>query len=1723
VSHRGIVTLGRSCRGDCVEPFAMETLEPRLLLSGSVVISEFMANNDNILADEDGEYRDWLELHNPSADSVNLDGWFLTDDPSLLDLWRLPAVTIPAGGFKVVFASDKDRDDPAGELHTDFKLDADGDYLALVHPDGMTVEYEYAPQFPRQVEDISYGVTFDPAAVETVVLVDEFSPARVRVPTDGGDGLTWTGGQAFDDSTWIDGSSAIGFETDPDGAASFEGYFLTDLEATMHETNGSAYMRIFVAYLNGVEIARANATDPMLYDSVASVSRADSLAATMTEFDVTASLGALNAGVNILAVHGLTSDPDNARFLISPELIVDLATGITDELAYFTTPSPGEDNVSGSLGLVEDTTFSVDRGFYNSPFDVEIDCDTDGAQIRYTLDGSTPTATHGAVYAGPIHIAGQTVLRAAAFKAGYQPSNVDTQTYIFIADVLTAPDVPADYPSTWNGDSYTRPGDYGMDPEIVNDPRYIDRMEDALRSLPTVSLVTDIANLFDPNTGIYIKATRDGMAYERPTSFEYFDADGDSLFQIDCGLRMRGGASRSQRTTPKHSFRLIFRDMYGAGKLNYPLFGDEAADSFDTIILRAGSNLSWPHHNNWPIYSENRIYAQYIRDQWAKATQLAMGWDSPHNNYAHLYINGIYWGLYNPGERPSAPYAAAYLGGDKEEYDVINSGEAIDGDMTAWNELINLGFQDMSIPANYQQMTEMLDVEAFADYMIINQFGGNIDWDHHNWHAYRNRNGGKWYFAMWDTEIIFVILHENQIDPDQFDNFDFSAGYFWGDNQHVLTRLWLQLLANDEFKTMYADRIHKHLFNDGLLTPDSIVESWNVLSEQIDSAIIAESARWGDYRRDVYYAGRTSPVDFNDDNILYDRDEEWIDERNRLMNTYFPQRTGIVIQQYKAFDVYPDLAAPTFNLNGSYQHGGPFDLGDTFSMTAASGTIVYTLDGADPRAVGGGISPTAVFYSAGTQIPLTRSTVVKARVYSGGQWSALNEAIYETAAAPPLQITEINYNPPAPTDDERAAGFVDNNDFEFIEIHNAGPQVDLRTVKLSVGVDFDFGAAGITTVAAGEYAVIVRNQAAFEARYGAGHNVVGQFNGRLDNAGERLLLTHGNDTPILHFNYDNSGSWPGRPDGKGATLELIDPAGDYNDSENWRSSAEYLGSPGAAGSGMTGEIVINEVLTHTDGEPTDSIELYNTTGAAVDIGGWRLSDTHLDYAKFRIPDGTILGAGEYIVFDEHDFNATGLTIDPNDDDPNDFALSGAYGDDVWLMEGDASGNILRFVDHVDFDAAANGESFGRWPNATGDLYPMSALSLGRANPGPRVGPVVISEVMYNPSGAGTAPLWSTTFDDGPDGFAYVANPFGTSHGLGGFGYWGAAEGATGGGVAALLNTMGAVPISGGWTRTMTCAQSGILSVSFAYQVETSESTSTDQYVQVMADIDGAWFGEADGLLRLDGDGGGGALSCSWQTATLQIPINSGSHTITLGGFIGGSVAFDYGWLRFDDVSMSVCGDSDDMEFLEVYNPTGQQVDLTEWRIRGGVDMNFDPGTTIPAGGRIVVLSFNPAKPENDSRVTAFRQTYGIDASVALVGGWDGRLSDNGESVSGVHPPSAGRYDRVRRRSALDPRIRRRLAAPLARRRLGSGSGQLGRRDGRPGRRSRQRTVGRLQLRRGRRPRRFRHPQTELGPDRHGHPGDRGCEQRPEHRSERFRRPQANVGRRRPGARRRRRD
>jgi hypothetical protein len=260
-----------------------------------------------------------------------------------------------------------------------------------------------------------------------------------------------------------------------------------------------------------------------------------------------------------------------------------------------------------------------------------------------------------------------------------------------------------------------------------------------------------------------------------------------------------------------------------------------------------------------------------------------------------------------------------------------------------------------------------IDPVSLCDYMLINFYGGNNDWDHHNWAAGRNRiNPGMGFtFFCWDSEKILENVNEN---------------YVTENNAQRPSGIFSRLMGNKEFRMLFADRVNLHLRNQGALTPGKAIHRWLRIADEIDTALVAESARWGDYRRDVH-SWSSGPY------LLYTLNDHWLPEKKRLLTAYFPARMDIVMNQLKSAGMIPSVEAPVFN-----RYGGTVDNDFRLTMTTNAGLMYYTTDGSDPRLTGGKVNPKALPYIE----PLKPRVVteVKARTKLGEEWSALTTATF---------------------------------------------------------------------------------------------------------------------------------------------------------------------------------------------------------------------------------------------------------------------------------------------------------------------------------------------------------------------------------------------------------------------------------------------------------------------------------------------------------------------------------------------------------------------------------------------------------------------------------------------------------------------------------------------------------------------------------------------------------
>ena len=899
----------------------------------------------------------------------------------------------------------------------------------------------------------------------------------------------------------------------------------------------------FVAWINGTEVARRNApagagAEPP-FDATAIMGRTEGAALVPEDLEIRGLATLLRPGRNVLAIRALNRSAADPTLLMRPELRGGRALGVR----LFTEPTPGAPNGTGVAGLVASPRFEPGRGFHAGPVDVHLTSVTPGARLVYTTDGSTPSPTNGVAAAGPstvVRVTATTPLRAAAFLDDHAASEVETHTYV-LPSTVAAQRRPASLGASWPSGA---PTDFAVDARVVSGARAGHEFTNALTRLPTLSVALPERDLFGP-AGIYANPGGRDDAWEREASLEWLLPDGRRGFQRRAGLRIHGNISRDKGFTPKHSFGVAFRGAYGSARLDFPLFADTPARGFDWLVLRAGSTDTWPCVE-WDTLVDGvkrwyRKDASYVRDQWVRDSQLALGQPSSHGTFAHLYLNGLYWGLYNVCERPDAEFAALHLGGDADEYDVLaDFAEVRNGDATAWRQLMTAAGAGLAGNANYQRLMGnhpdgirnpalpvLLDVENLVDYMILSIFIGSDDWPNHNWWASRRRgpqSKGFRFFA-WDQEISINSLVKQRS--------SWGPVYAEADVADTPTYVYARARANAEFRMLFADRIQRHLFDGGALSLPRNLARWAARIAEIDHAIVAESARWGDYQRPAQ---------------PFLREREWLTNDLWMRATFFPSNHVVAMRRFRSANLYPTVEPPRLS-----QPGGVAQAGTRVTLTHpnAAGTIHVTTDGSDPRRVGGTVSSTARAYSG--PVAITGRTTLKARVLQGGTWSALVEAQFVVPEEfSTLQPTELSYHPPDAPDR-------DGDDVEFVELQNTGPvRLSLAGLRFTEGIDFEFADDAIAEP--GAHVVLVRDPAAFAERF-PGVAIAGVYAGRLDNGGEALALDHTGGFRVFATTYDDAPPWPAAADGLGASLQRASLDRRPDEPSAWVAAPPTPGSP----------------------------------------------------------------------------------------------------------------------------------------------------------------------------------------------------------------------------------------------------------------------------------------------------------------------------------------------------------------------------------------------------------------------------------------------------------------------------------------------------------------------------------------------------------------------------------
>lgn len=932
-----------------------EALEPRELLAADLTITEFMASNGGVLEDGNGAASDWIEIYNNGDQSADLLGYHLTDDPADLNKWSFSTThVLDPGDFLVVFASGDDTPDSAGYEHTNFSLAAGGEYLALVDPSGVVLS-EFGPagtDYPAQTSNVSYGVAFNSGSE---ALVTPESDVRYLVPMNSSVDATWNQ-PSFNDASWQSGVASLGYESSGNDfaaaglldtllpAGTVTAYvripFTVSNDSTLLQSLQMKYDDGFIAYINGTQVASANAPEDPNYLSVATTDHPDGLAVEYVDFDLSAHSDLLNVGENVLAIHMLNKGSDSSDMLASIQLLA-TAGAIYEPIVVgqLLEPTPGLPNTNLRASDVE---FSHLGGSFTSSFQLTLSTPDITEVIRYTTDGTVPTAS-SPLYTAPLTFNATTQLRARAFGAEGQLGSVHTESYTLTDSPTSAftSDLPIVVLENF-GSGTPGTGDF----------------EDAVLSLYEVDELTGRASLST-------------------------EADLSTLI----GQHRRG---RSTANNPKTNLRIEIRDENGEDK-NVELLGMPSESDW---ILYAPYNFDRAMIRNATFFELSRqlgTWAPRIRfvEVYANFDNGVLNED----DYMGVYVlmenikrdgNRVDIDELTPTQNSEPDISGGYIialdatdgdtprGGawetDRNVPTLLDS--ALVHEEPEYNELTEdqvdyirgyiQDFEDALYGPNstdpvlgYQAY---LDVGTTIDHHILRILSKEPDSLRLSTFLTKDRDGKLAFGPVWDFDRSSGADGDSRSANPQ--------GWYLPDVDFFESDWWGPLFDDPNFAQRWVDRWQE--LRSGVLSDENLRDTVNGLASQIAEAQVRNFQEWPEVA--------PNGGEYADEGLT-----GWAGEVSHLAN-WLVERVNWIDDQL--------ISSPVFSPTP-----GNVSVGEQVTLTAAPGTtIYYTLDGSDPRTNGGGISPSAIEYTG--PFSVTSTTQINARSFGTVGGSTTSNSSY---------------------------------------------------------------------------------------------------------------------------------------------------------------------------------------------------------------------------------------------------------------------------------------------------------------------------------------------------------------------------------------------------------------------------------------------------------------------------------------------------------------------------------------------------------------------------------------------------------------------------------------------------------------------------------------------------------------------------------------------------------
>ena len=1063
------------------------------IVAGQIVINEVCPSNISTIQNSNGMYSDWIELYNAGSSDVDLSGYGLTDDSGVPFRFKFLSEVLTPGNSVLIFASDSTSNVLVD--HYEMAVDANGSW--------------------------------------------NYMPGSSSLDTN------WRN-LSFNDNSWYTGNGGIGFSDGDDGTIISPGVsvmmrqsFLADTSEIINAIFFMDYDDGFVAYLNGVEIARSN------IGGAGSRPQWDALAKSPHEAAMYLGLSPdsfyinpvflksiLKNGQNVLSVEThdaftFQTDMSSNPFLIFGMKNEGLIYSATPSW-FITTPSTyynakfklsraGETvYLYNSSGLLEDQVsypaMENDNSFGRIP---------DGSSTWCFSDEPTPLASNNS----SICYSGYASSPLFSIIAGYYNSaqNVSlssvtpgaTIRYTFNGDEPGPTSLVYSLPLNLSATTTIRasvfaPG-YIQSPTVTN-TYFIDQEF----HLPAFCITTDSLNLWDYNTGIYVLGPNADTAspylganfwqdWQKPASIEYFDKDKNRIFSTNAEIEIYGNYSRYK---PQKSFEIKLSDRFGTGELIYPFLHDKPfITEYDRFVLRnAGTDWNVVHFRDGLMQRlMKNTYSGYVGSE-----------------PVVMFLNGAFWGVYQFNEKHNQNWIKSNFGFEEDEINYIEQiGPSIvvnEGSDDSFIELYNYATTTSPTSSGfYEEICEDLDIPSYVDYFIAQTYYNNGDWLgewSNNLKMWKPKTEeGKWRYILIDTDYGFGLkgsVNDNRLH---------MARYPIAVNP--TSDIFAAVLENPKFKNYFINR-YADLINT-IYLPANVENVMKQFRDSMAFDMVAHFAKWGSDT--IGWNARIASM------------MTFVNQRPAISRNYIKDEFNLTSEVVLTLDAFPagsgriEISTITPDI---YPWSGVYFNGNPVTITAIP-------------------NPGFTFDHWGSSV--IPSSDLNQRVTYNFSSDDIVTA-YFTGSALPAQLTinEINYNSPEELDAH-----------DWVELYNYGTfSLDISGWKIADEQEnHKYTLPTGTVIPAGGYIVIPENAHEFSEVFPNVSNVVGQLGFNLSNGGEEIRIYDYKDSLYQFVIYGDQSPWPIEADGLGYTCELLDPNGDMNNGGNWYRGC-YGGSPGAA-------------------------------------------------------------------------------------------------------------------------------------------------------------------------------------------------------------------------------------------------------------------------------------------------------------------------------------------------------------------------------------------------------------------------------------------------------------------------------------------------------------------------------------------------------------------------------